>query len=819
MVESDRETLNALIEALRRRPFLCGAHGAIAADLRRAAEQDDEAISKLTQTCLRDPGEPVLLEMLRRPAPRSLEEARQLVAGLRATNPAPTKAGMTVDDRMPWPFAFGPSHIRNWYTPSPGDWRDEVFYFLLVDRFSDAHEDPAKLIGNDLTTATGRECIARLSEGHDWSGWEESGHERYQGGTLRGVLSKLDYLKGLGVTTIWLSPVLQQCVTSESYHGYGIQNFLDVDPHFGTRADLCLLVAEAHNRSMRVILDVIFNHTGMVFTYVHPDGKREDTPPYTSGSYDEATFKPLGEDGQPLDPQQGGGFRRFDYIYPLELRSSASFVRAGTGNLGEGKVFDTVAEHKRTDFLSLRKLNLYNKETLDTIIESYKWLIALSDVDGLRIDTFKHTTPEQATTFTSALKEFTERIRKHAFFLVAECAGGDEWQINYSTVVGRWLDAVLDIGEQRCNEERLAKGIVDPMPYFSGYNNLTNNTLNPIGCLRNFGYRHLNVVNDHDHVCGPKLRFAANACNNHQYTVAAALQLFTLGIPCLYYGCEQNLASGVAGGDSQPGNADWLLREAMFGPSHAIKRGLGGVGANTEDPSRIDDGVVGFGPHHTSGFHAFNTDSPVYERIAALSLVRASFKALRRGRQYPRVHFGTDSLGSPGDLFCWTRVLGEEEVLIVCNPHGMNTQTGRFNLDADVAKKQNYCVAWYTGCAKQAADYEGTSVTEELLKNAPTYKALTPVPVSRKGDREFWVEVTLLPSEVLVISSARAIYFAKKKHYFLQHADRTQLCSYGAFKKWFENSTDAVALDLFRSFVSASPWAAFVEKPREKAKR
>ncbi len=81
------------------------------------------------------------------------------------------------------------------------------------------------------------------------------------------MTSKLSYLAQLGVTAVWLGPVFKQRAPDDSYHGYAIQDFLDVDPRFGTRADLVELVGAAHAAGLRVILDVIFNHTGNNWVY------------------------------------------------------------------------------------------------------------------------------------------------------------------------------------------------------------------------------------------------------------------------------------------------------------------------------------------------------------------------------------------------------------------------------------------------------------------------------------------------------------------------------------------------------------------------
>ena len=172
---------------------------------------------------------------------------------------------------------------RQSYYPSPVDWRDEVLYFLLVDRFSDAQEPTRPLIDRQNLTA----ARPPLPNGQSWRWdlWAESGANRWQGGTIRGIASKLGYLKGLGITTLWLSPVFKQRGHLDSYHGYGLQDFLDVDPRFGNRRDLIELVAQAHQEQIRIILDIIFNHSGPNWRYPPGTPNGEYTPSYTTGQY------------------------------------------------------------------------------------------------------------------------------------------------------------------------------------------------------------------------------------------------------------------------------------------------------------------------------------------------------------------------------------------------------------------------------------------------------------------------------------------------------------------------------------------------------
>lgn len=630
--------------------------------------------------------------------------------------------------------------IRNWpvrerYHPSPGDWRDEVFYFLLPDRFSDGNERPDRLLDCDLSTPQGVQRI-RLLRGPDWrwDHWRESGQNRFQGGTLAGIQSKLGYLQGLGVTTLWIGPVFRQRIEENSYHGYGIQNFLDVDPRFGTRQDLVSLVDAAHARGLRVVLDVIFNHSGCNWFY---DAAAGDTftPRYLSLGYYDPIWPRSGLGGPIWDPNQAMG--PDDYIWPSDLRGDDHYMRAGKGNLGIGDIKDDNAEHKRTDFETLRKFNLSGHDTLLHLMLAYHYWIALADIDGFRIDTFKHVTREQARNFCNGVKEYAEVLGKDDFFLVAEVAGGNTAQDCYLQVSGRNLNACLDIGEQLEIVGGVAKGLKSAGDFFGGFNYYDDG----MGSHRNWGSRHLSISDDHDHVSSAKVRLSAGASNDHQAAAAAALQLFTLGIPCLYYGTEQGLAGGAEPEEQQflPwGGHDCLLRETMFGPEHP--RAAGWAGAQRQS----DPDLVGFGPHGTAGWHVFNPAHPIYTRIAQLAKVRGQFKPLRRGRQYPRpisyLDYPFDSPGA-GQIIAWSRVFDDQEVLVVINPHGVEGRGARVVVDHRLSP-------------------EGMQIVANTDPAAPAdMRANAHVPLASWGDWHFvsldqWL---LGPSEVMVLANRSAV--------------------------------------------------------------
>src|SRR5262245_60352543 len=133
------------------------------------------------------------------------------------------------------------------FFPSPAAWEDQVLYFLMLYRFSDGNEQGYR--GNNrrrLRRGTtpqfqpiDAESALRTPEEADH--WREA-RAYWVGCTLKGLTCIIVYLQRLWVTAIWASPIFTQVAFHDTYHGYGIHNFLEVDPHFGTRADLVQLV-------------------------------------------------------------------------------------------------------------------------------------------------------------------------------------------------------------------------------------------------------------------------------------------------------------------------------------------------------------------------------------------------------------------------------------------------------------------------------------------------------------------------------------------------------------------------------------------------
>jgi glycosidase len=614
--------------------------------------------------------------------------------------------------------------------PSPDAWRDEVLYFLLVDRFSDGAEGGRALVDR---RDPGAARPAVNGEPWRWDRWAQSGGQRWQGGTLEGVRSKLGYLKRLGVTALWLSPVFKQRGHLDSYHGYGVQDFLEVDPRFGTRADLVALVEAAHAEGLRVILDVIFNHSGENWTYPPELPGGPYTPHYTTGRHPFGAWR--GELGQAVEGIEGVE----DGVWPRELQDPEHYTRAGSGNLGAGDLEDPNAEHKRTDFITLRDFDLSAPGVITDLARCFKYWIALTDCDGFRLDTLKHVSFEEARNFCGTVKEFAANIGKANFLMVGEIAGGDYNQTRYLDVLARNLDAALDIGEMRLALNGLAKGLQHPAGYFAGFD--AARAL--MGSHRNVGDRHVSILDDHDHVFGAKIRFSAEAAHERQVAAGVALQLFTLGIPCIYYGTEQAL------GGPEPGERRWLpdwkgtdlyLREAMFGPAHPRKPGRDGLPAA---PDPLDETLPGFGPYGTAGQHCFDEHHPAYRRIAALAELRKALPVLRHGRQYlrPTAFLGFPfRVHGPGELLAWSRILDDEEALCVVNVHGTQSRGADVIVDADLNPPGSVMtVLLNTAWAEGPRGYQSCAPGSE-------------VPVLRGADGMARVEIRdVPPSEVVVL--------------------------------------------------------------------
>jgi glycosidase len=626
------------------------------------------------------------------------------------------------------------------YFPSPANWADEVLYFLLPDRFSDGRESSRPGLS--------RQQIAQFRAAStrpdwNWKAWADSGRV-WQGGTISGVRSKLGYLQDLGISSIWIGPVFKQRVRVDSYHGYGIQDFLEVDGRFGTRADLLALVQAAHDRRIRIILDVIVNHSGDNWGYVAPG----DSP---AAAHNEPRYRHWPDYyGNPQGAETAGWSTVWrsehqrgesdaallqgphDMVWPRDLRSFSSYTRAGMGDLDDNKnIANPHAQHKRTDFFALKDFALDDPSTLAALIDCYKYWIALTDCDGFRIDTVKHMALEETRHFCGAIREFADLLGKRNFLLVGEIAGGDfnqDYVVDNLAILRRNLSGALDIGSARTTLHGVAKGLQRAKNHFDQFSESSAG----FESHRHFGDRHVSILDDHDHVTGSKVRFSSETpdespVKDYQIAAATAFQLFTLGIPCLYYGTEQAFAGPAQnqlqfvraeGWNDGSNHGDRYLREAMFGPMHPRGKYNLDITAQT---STLDTSLPGFGPFGTAGAHTFDSTSPAYVRIAALCSARKAHAVLRVGRQYQRqIKLPSTGFVYPeaGELVGWSRILDTQEALIVVNPNAGAARGGDVVVSGELFSPGDefLVVANTAEIAVGAGHYQGSHPTGSTVK-------------------------------------------------------------------------------------------------------
>ncbi len=484
-------------------------------------------------------------------------------------------------------------------------------YQLLVDRFDDNEEHP--LYDPSREVKRGRDP----KEG-----------ERFQGGKLKGITRRLDYIKGLGCNAIWISPPFKQNQDEPgSYHGYGIQDFLSIDPRFGTTDDLRELTREAHARGMYVILDIVINHSGNVFDY-----EEKEIPYRAEGQY---TFKDWHRASKSAPGTKPGPD---DAIWPIELQDPASFKRKGSVRDLMKAPMDEIVN---ADFYSLKDFDTTNPTVIDSLIKCYKYWIAATDIDGYRIDTVRHVEPHACAIFCNAIREYARRIGKDNFILFGEIIADDDLLHKY---VGanipppdskEWfpqLDAVLDyplyaVLEEVIKGTKCCEDIRKRYDHFRQYYRAFNEA----------GRYYVTFIDNHDQPHRPYRRFLNNVSDWRVGVLGIGFLLCNLGIPCIYYGTEQSFDGG--------GDHDKYVREAVFGGK--------------------------WGAFDTTGIQCFNPQHPIYQAIAKIAQVRAERPSLRYGRQYFReISSDGENFAHPGDGKCtlaFSRILDTEETVVVKN--------------------------------------------------------------------------------------------------------------------------------------------------------
>ncbi len=519
---------------------------------------------------------------------------------------------------------------------------DDVIYFMLPDRFENG----------DTSNDTGGFPGGKLDHGFDPT------HKGfYQGGDLKGLTARLDYIKGLGATAIWLGPIYKNKPVqggpgqeSSGYHGYWITDFTSVDPHLGTNDELKLFVDEAHKRDMKVYLDIITNHTADVISYrecYDPNYSGEDKVegpckyrsladyPYTTrGGVNGAPINQgfMGDEDHFQTPENFAKLTRHDYAYTPYIPEGEENVKVPAWlndiqyyhNRGE-----TIWRNESStygDFAGLDDLFTEHPVVVEGMIDIFKTWVTDYKMDGFRIDTTRHVNPKFWKQFLPALKAHADAEGIPNFYMFGEVYDPDPGGLARFTRVDGF-DQVLDFAFQSAVFEvtsgksptaRLNKLLEADALYGAGAKD---------------GRTQPTFLGNHD-----MGRFAGMVRNENpdmsqeellaRTKIAHGLMMFMRGVPVIYYGDEQGFVSD---------GHDQLARESMF-------------------PSQVDvynDNDL-IGTDATTADANFDTEHPLYKYIAKTASIRAAHPALSRGEMVVRLTEEGDQ-GSPGAAFVFSR--------------------------------------------------------------------------------------------------------------------------------------------------------------------
>jgi alpha-amylase len=545
-----------------------------------------------------------------------------LLAGLACLLPGVTTGGcVSIDSQDAKPIIA--THVA--------DWRDEVIYQILVDRFADGD------VNNDYSILPG--ALAK-----------------YQGGDWKGIEDHLDYLQSLGVTTLWISPVVRNISADaniDGYHGYWQENLSEINPYFGDMSSLRSMTAAAHEAGMKVVLDIVCNHMGQVFFYDINKNGLPDVSVYGSGGPG-SPLTQVSEYAPDYDPNgvqsysSAGGSGRAPIIFIND--PTVDRVLPGPGILGSAEAYhgkgqilsyDNIDDQPDEEVMTgdfpggLKDIATENEEVRATLADAFATWVEQADFDGFRIDTVKHVEHSFWTEFGNTVRQRLKAEGKNNFLMFGEAFDGDDILLGSYTQPGQ-LDSVFYFSQhytvfQRvfewAHDHTMQQGTDQIQQLWDAktvnYGSIPQTDGVPIAPYKLL----VNFLDNHD---VPRFLYDS-AGDLPALRNALTLNVMAEGIPCIYYGTEQEFNGG-----NDPAN-----REVLW---------------NT----------------------GFPTTGDTFTHIAKLTAIRKQYIALRRGDT--KVIWSSPHVGTEQDagIFAFERAggdAGSAYALVVMNTNDTQTSS------------------------------------------------------------------------------------------------------------------------------------------------
>jgi glycosidase len=364
----------------------------------------------------------------------------------------------------------------------------DMIYLIMPDRFAN---------GNPKNDS--EKSVAEKANRNNPSG--------RHGGDIEGVIQNLDYIKELGATALWPTPLCEDNDSQGSYHGYGQSDVYKIDPRYGTNEDYLRLSSELHKRDMKLIMDYVTNHWGAAHWMIN------DLP----------TYEWL---------HQFPGYAQTNYRMTTQFDSNASKI-------------DSKMCMDGWFVKSMPDLNQSNPLLLNYLTQNAIWWIEYADLDGFRVDTYSYNDKEGIAKWTKAITDEYPNFNIVGEVWMHDQAQMAYWQKdsklaaiqNYNSYLPSVMDFTLHNATSTAfNENQAAwdKGLIKL------YENFANDFLYPN--INNI----LTFVENHD----------TNRFNEiykkdfKKYQMAMALIATVRGIPQLYYGSEIGMAGNKSDGDA-----------------------------------------------------------------------------------------------------------------------------------------------------------------------------------------------------------------------------------------------------------------------------
>ncbi|WP_346010070.1 alpha-amylase family glycosyl hydrolase [Arthrobacter sp. Alg241-R88] len=566
---------------------------------------------------------------------------------------------------------------------------DENFYFVMADRFSNGStaNDQGGL-GNDPMV----------------SGFDPTKKGFYNGGDLAGLLDKIDYIQGLGTTSIWLTPsfknkAVQPEDKSAGYHGYWITDFTQIDPHLGTNAELKALIDEAHSRGMKVYFDIITNHTADVIGY-------EDAPRMRYASKDEVPYETA--DGEAFDDRDYAGSESFPELDPTKSFPYVPVLETGEEDLKvPGWLNDPNLYHNRGDttfagedayygdFFGLDDLFTEHPKVVDGMKEIYTAWIRDFGVDGFRIDTMKHVNNEFWQDFGPDVLNYAKEQGKDEFFMFGEVFDTTKSFTSQFTTRNQ-MQSVLDFPFQDAARNFASKGqdARNLETFFAGDDWYTDADSNVYQLPTFLGNHDMGRIGSFIATDNPGSTDAEQVARDQ---LAHELMYFSRGNPVIYYGDEQGFTG--PGGDQD-------ARQTLFA---------------SQVPEYLDDNLLGSDATHATD--NFNPGHPLYAKISQLAGLTKEHPALRDGAHQHR--YASEGQG----IYAFSRTdAGDQREYVVALNNSEQTQSAE--VPTYIAKR-NYTRVYGEGANEAATSADGKLAVTVPPLSAVVYQSSGRIPHSK----------------------------------------------------------------------------------------